>query len=129
MAKTYIGAYQNELARERVASQEIIPTVDVYLEQRSSKYGEALNSDDYRLAAWPETAIPEGTFVGQSSLYPEGQNDLRYVLHVMEKDEAIMAIKVTEPGEEAGLTSQLVRGMRAFAIKVDAAMIAARLQN
>jgi pilus assembly protein CpaB len=121
MAKNYIGAYQNELARERAARQEIIPTVDVYVAQRSLKYGEALNSDDYRLVAWPETAIPEGTFVGQGSLYPEGENDLRYVLRAMEKDEAIMAIKVTEPGEEAGLTSQLERGMRAFAIKVDVA--------
>ncbi len=121
MAKNYIGAYQNELARERAARQEIIPTVDVYVAQRSLKYGEALNSDDYRLVAWPETAIPEGTFVGQGNLYPEGENDLRYVLRAMEKDEAIMAIKVTEPGEEAGLTSQLERGMRAFAIKVDVA--------
>ena len=121
MAKNYIGAYQNELARERASRQEIIPTVDVYVAQRSLKYGEALNSDDFRLVAWPETAIPEGTFVGQGSLYPEGENDLRYVLRAMEKDEAIMAIKVTEPGEEAGITSQLERGMRAFAIKVDAA--------
>jgi pilus assembly protein CpaB len=121
MAKNYIGAYQNELARERASRQEIIPTVDVYVAQRSLKYGEALNSDDFRLVAWPETAIPEGTFVGQGSLYPEGENDLRYVLRAMEKDEAIMAIKVTEPGEEAGLTSQLERGMRAFAIKVDVA--------
>ena len=121
MAKNYIGAYQNELARERASRQEIIPTVDVYVAQRSLKYGEALNSDDYRLVAWPETAIPEGTFVGQCSLYQEGENDLRYVLRAMEKDEAIMAIKVTEPGEEAGLTSQLERGMRAFAIKVDVA--------
>jgi len=121
MAKNYIGAYQNELARERAARQEIIPTVNVYVAQRSLKYGEALNSDDYRLVAWPETAIPEGTFVGQGSLYPEGENDLRYVLRAMEKDEAIMAIKVTEPSEEAGLTSQLERGMRAFAIKVDVA--------
>ena len=121
MAKNYIGAYQNELARERASRQEIIPTVDVYVAQRSLKYGEALNSDDFRLVAWPETAIPEGTFVGQGSLYPEGENDLRYVLRAMEKDEAIMAIKVTELGEEAGITSQLERGMRAFAIKVDVA--------
>ena len=121
MAKNYIGAYQNELARERASRQEIIPTVDVYVAQHSLKYGEALNSDDFRLVAWPETAIPEGTFVGQGSLYPEGENDLRYVLRAMEKDEAIMAIKVTEPGEEAGITSQLERGMRAFAIKVDVA--------
>ena len=31
----------------------------------------------------------------------------------------MLAVKVTGPGEEAGLTSQLERGMRAFAIKVD----------
>lgn len=30
-----------------------------------------------------------------------------------------MAVKVTEPGEDAGLTSRLQRGMRAYAIKVD----------
>jgi pilus assembly protein CpaB len=39
----------------------------------------------------------------------------------MEKDEALMAIKVTEPGEDAGITSRLERGMRAFAIRVDVA--------
>jgi len=37
----------------------------------------------------------------------------------MEKDEAVLAVKVTEPGEDAGITSRLERGMRAFAIKVD----------
>jgi pilus assembly protein CpaB len=121
MAKNYIGAYQNELARERAARQEIVPTVDVYVAQRSLKYGEALAKEDIRLVAWPENAIPEGTFVGKDSLYPEGEDELRVVLRAMEKDEAIMAIKVTEPGEEAGLTSQLERGMRAFAIKVDVA--------
>ena len=39
----------------------------------------------------------------------------------MEKDEAIMAIKITEPGEDAGLISRLEKGMRAFAIRVDVA--------
>ena len=121
MAKNYIGAYQNELARERAARQEIVPTVDVYVAERALKYGEPLEKEDFRLVAWPENAIPEGTFVGEGSLYAEGQHELRVVLRAMEKDEAIMAIKVTEPGEEAGLTSQLERGMRAFAIKVDVA--------
>jgi pilus assembly protein CpaB len=121
MAKNYIGAYQNELARERAARQDIVPTVDVYVAERSLKYGEPLGKEDYRLVAWPENAIPEGTFVGEGSLYAEGERELRVVLRAMEKDEAIMEIKVTKPGEEAGLTSQLERGMRAFAIKVDVA--------
>ena len=39
----------------------------------------------------------------------------------MEKDEAILVAKVTEPGEDAGITSRLERGMRAFALSVDVA--------
>lgn len=39
----------------------------------------------------------------------------------MEKFEPILAVKVTEPGEQAGLTGSLAKGMRAFAIKVEAA--------
>lgn len=119
MAKNYIGAYQNELARERAARQEVVPLVKVYVAERQLKYGEELQHEDIRLVDWPENAIPEGTFVGEHSLYPENEDELRVVLRPMEKDEAIMAIKVTEPGESAGLTSQLERGMRAFAIKVD----------
>ena len=43
---------------------------------------------------------------------------IAWLLRAMEKDEAVMAVKVTEPGEDAGLTSRLERGMRAYAIKV-----------
>ena len=39
----------------------------------------------------------------------------------MEKFEPILAVKVTEPGEQAGLTGELEKGMRAFSIKVEAA--------
>jgi len=121
MAQNYIGAYQQALAQERQNREQIVPTVDVYVAERALKYGEILQKEDVRLVSWPENAIPEGTFVGVESLYPEGQTQMRVVVRAMEKDEAIMAVKVTEPGEEAGLTSRLARGMRAFAIKVDVA--------
>src|SRR3990167_4312094 len=39
----------------------------------------------------------------------------------MEQFEPVLAMKVTEPGEQAGLNGSIERGMRAFAIKVDAA--------
>ncbi|MCR8827573.1 Flp pilus assembly protein CpaB [Pseudosulfitobacter koreensis] len=121
MAKNYIGAYQAELARERAARAEIVPTVEVYVADRALKYGETFTQEDVRAVNWPENAIPEGAFTIDNALWPEGQPKERVVLRAMEKDEAILAIKVTEPGEEAGLTSRLERGMRAFAIKVDVA--------
>ncbi|TMV07713.1 Flp pilus assembly protein CpaB [Ruegeria sediminis] len=121
MARNYIAEYQAELARERQARDLIVPTKEVYVSNRALRYGERLDQEDVRLVKWPENAIPEGTFLAESDLFPQDKEDNRFILRAMEKDEAIMAVKVTLPGEPAGLTSQLERGMRAFAIRVDVA--------
>ena len=119
MAKKYIGNYQNELAKERAARAKIVPTVDVVVSDKALRYGETLQKDAVRVVRWPENAIPEGAFTDMEILFPPNEAKSRYVLRAMEKDEAILAVKITEPGEDAGLTSRLERGMRAFAIKFD----------
>lgn len=121
MAKNYIGQYQTALAKERAQREKIVPTVPVYVAERPLKYGEALTAEDVRRVDWPENAIPEGAFTADNPVFAEGVTAARFVLRTMEKDEAVLAVKVTEPGEEAGLMSRLERGMRAFAIKVDVA--------
>jgi pilus assembly protein CpaB len=77
--------------------------------------------DDVRLVAWPENAIPEGAFLKDSDppLFSENNTEQRSIIRAMEKDEALLAVKVTEPGEDAGVASRLSPGMRAFAIQVD----------
>ena len=120
MAKGYVGNYQAKLAAERAARAAIVPTVDVYVTNRQIKYGEPISKEDVRMVKWPENTIPEGAFLKEEDLFPNGERDLRTALRVMEKDEAVLAVKVTEPGEDAGITSRLSKGMRAFAIKVDA---------
>lgn len=119
MAKNYIEAYQLELAKERAAREAIVPTVDVLVSDVPLRYGEILKPESVRSVRWPEDAVPEGTFKATEDLFPNNNARPRYVLRAMEKNEAIMAIKVTEPGEDAGLISRLEKGMRAFAIRVD----------
>ncbi|MCF6233746.1 MAG: Flp pilus assembly protein CpaB [Rhodobacteraceae bacterium] len=119
MAKKYITAYQNELARERSTRAKVVPTVDVYVADRTLTYGEMLSKDAVRKVRWPENAIPEGSFTAIEDLFPAENAKPRFILRTMEKDEAILLVKVTAPGEDAGITSQLERGMRAFAIRVD----------
>ncbi len=121
MARNYIEAYQAELARERSARAQVVPTVEVFVATRPLRYGERLTQEDVRAVRWPEEAVPEGAFTEEATLFSEDPEDSRFILRAMEKDEAIMAVKVTKPGEDAGLTSQLERGMRAFAIRVDVA--------
>ena len=119
LAKGGIGQYQAAHQQAQEALAQIVPTVGVYVANGPLKYGQRLTREDVRQVKWPEDAIPEGTFIEEAALFPENSDDLRVVLRAMEKDEAIMAVKVTEPGADTGLTSQLERGSRAFAIRVD----------
>ena len=119
MAQSYIQGYQTQLANERANRAPGIDTVDVYVATKALKYGQELNEDDVRLTAFPEGSLPDGVFKTEEELFPNGTADVRTVLRSIEKNEAILAVKVAKPGEEAGITSQLARGMRAFAINVD----------
>ena len=119
MAKNYIGGYQQALANERAKSERMVKTVAVYVAERELRYGEPLKAEDVREVRWPEDAIPDGAFTSKEDLFPQGEDVHRVVLRAMEPSEAILAIKVTEPGEDAGITSRLEPGMRAFALKVD----------
>ena len=119
LAKGRIGEYQMAHQQAQEALAQIVPTVGVYIATGPLKYGQRLTREDVRQVSWPENAIPEGSFIEEAALFPENSDDMRVVLRAMEKDEAIMAVKVTEPGADIGLTSQLERGSRAFAIRVD----------
>ncbi|WP_037310697.1 Flp pilus assembly protein CpaB [Ruegeria halocynthiae] len=127
LAQDYIKQTQAQLALEKQAAQDAlanmktIPTVEVLVINRGLKYGERLTTEDVRIVNWPEDAIPEGTFHDMAVLFPEGAKGDRYALRAMEKDEALLAVKVTEPGKSAGLTSRIEKGKRAFAISVDVA--------
>jgi pilus assembly protein CpaB len=120
MAKNYIGQYQTASAHERQARANMVQTIPVYVADRAFRYGEQMTTEDVRLVRWPVDAIPEGAFTKKEPLFVEGETRPRFVIREMEKDEAILALKVTEPGEEAGLLSRLQRGYGAFSIKVDA---------
>jgi len=118
MAKGYIKSYQSQLEKERAARVPEIVTVDIMVATRALKYGERLEKDDVRLTKFPKASLPEGTFASFEALFPKGEDVPRSILRAVEKNEAILAIKVTKPGRDAGL--QLKPGMRAFAIKVNA---------
>ncbi|MFG6529747.1 MULTISPECIES: Flp pilus assembly protein CpaB [unclassified Sulfitobacter] len=119
LAKDRISQYQAANARAQAALAQVVPTKTVWVADKSLKYGQPLTREDVRAVKWPENAIPEGSFFEETVLFPENTKEQRIVLRNIEKDEAIMAVKVTEPGEDSGLTSRLARGMRAFALKVD----------
>lgn len=119
MAQTYIGHTQAQLDQERAIRAKTGPLVEVYVVNKPLDYGDPLTKEDIQPIYWPENALPEGVFKTEEELFPEGETSPRFVLRQIEKFEPVLAVKVTEPGEAAGLTGMLSAGERAFTIQFD----------
>lgn len=118
-AQQYISQTQAELAQARANAQPNIETTEVFVAKRALSYGERLTADDVEAIEWPKRSTPENVFLDEADLFPDGEDALRTVLRAIEPGEPLMTVKLTRPGEDAGITSRLARGMRAFAIRVD----------
>lgn len=121
MVQGYFQQQEAALARERAAAAQQVPTVEVYAVNRVITFGEPLTLDDVTVIRYAEPFLPDGVFLTEADLFPEGPGVVRYVTRQMEPNEPVLAVKVTEPGQDAGITTRLSEGMRAFAISVDVA--------
>ena len=119
MAQGYFEQQEIALQRERANAARIVPTVQVVALARTMEYGEEITREDVQVIPYVRDFLPEGAFPSEEDFFSHGDDELRVVLRRMETNEPILASKVTEPGEEAGITSRLSPGMRAFAISVD----------
>ena len=121
MAKGYISKTESALQQELQIKAKTGGLVEVFVVNKPKSYGEPLTKEDVQKIYWPKNALPEGIFIEDAALFPATTTEPRYIARDMEKFEPILAIKVTEPGVQAGLNGELEKGMRAFAIKVEAA--------
>ncbi|RUS63356.1 Flp pilus assembly protein CpaB [Pseudorhodobacter sp. E13] len=121
MVQGYVSQAQVEVAREKATRLKLGELVDVYVVNKPLAYGTPITKDDVELATFPVKSLPEGAFVTEEALFPGDYSEPRYVTRQLEKMEPLLAVKVTEPGADVGLTSRLSKGKRAFAIKVDVA--------
>ena len=120
MARDFFAQQQLQLAEAEAAKAAIVPTSDVMVVNKQMRYGQRLTTKDVKIVRWPTAAVPKGAFTSVEELFPKGNEELRSVLRTMEPDEAILSMKVTGPGEDAGVSSRLSAGMRAFTIRTDA---------
>ena len=120
LAKNFIGQQQAQLAEAELAKRAIVPTKNVFVVNKQMRYGQRLTKKDVKLVRWPEAALPAGAFTDPEILFPNNGEQLRSVLRTLEPDEAVLKVKVKAPGEDAGVSSRLSAGMRAFTIRSDA---------
>ena len=115
-AKGRFDLYQNALDQSQ---QKIVPVQDVFVVTKQMRYGDILQPEDVQAVSWPASNVPAGALTSMDAIFPPGNEGRRTVLRVMERDEPILLVKVTDPGADAGLAAALTPGMRAFTLQVD----------
>jgi len=118
MAQGFLDGMQAEVDRLKAEQAKFPELTRIAVFKRNKDYGEALAPEDVVMIAWQADSVPPGAFTDTEALFPDG-TARRFVIRQSETFEPILTSKVTRPGEDAGLTSRLARGMRAFAIRVD----------
>jgi pilus assembly protein CpaB len=119
LAKSYLGQQEDAAAFQDEVLRRTGGLAEVYVVNKIKKYGDTLTAEDVQLILWPQNTLPEGVFSDELVLFPADNTAPRFVTRQMEAFEPILAVKVTEPGEQAGLNGELEAGMRAFAIQVE----------
>ncbi|TNE66032.1 MAG: Flp pilus assembly protein CpaB, partial [Rhodobacteraceae bacterium] len=114
MTRGYLSTYQAELDREKAMRANVVQTTDIYVAVKPLSYGDPLLPNMVKKIRWPNDAMPKGAFLTEEALFPEGPDVPRRVLRNIEPMEPLLAVKLTAPGEDAGVASRLAKGMRAF---------------
>lgn len=120
MVKNHFGAQQALIAQTRAQAAQVVPTIDVYAVNRAVAYGEPITLEDVVVIKYARDFTPEGVFMTEQEIFPEGTEVARVATMPLAINEPVLAHKVTAPGRNAGITTRLAAGMRAFTINVDA---------
>ena len=119
MASEMFNQDQAELKHLRKRVKNIPVLEDVVVATRELRYGTPLLAEDVRVVQWPKGTYPETVFASLDDILgPEGSRP-RAIIRTIEPGEAILTTKVTEFGQDAGVSARLRKGMRAFTILVD----------
>jgi pilus assembly protein CpaB len=79
-------------------------------------FGATLTGDNLREIPWPGEDAVEGAFQSKADLLKDGR---RVALVAMQKNEPILAAKITGPNQKATLSTLIDEGMRAVSVRVD----------
>ncbi|MGB0959343.1 MAG: Flp pilus assembly protein CpaB [Halocynthiibacter sp.] len=119
MINNYIAERDTALKNAQGNTGPQIELTKVYIVVKPMRYGQPLLPENVALKNWPKFAVTNDVFTTEEELFPKDAHAHRSVLRSMERGEVLMKMKVTEPGEEAGISSKLSRGKRAFSIDVN----------
>jgi pilus assembly protein CpaB len=110
----------NNQAEARLRSLEANKKPDmgartIVVAAKALRFGDELVAASLREVPWPEGALPTGAFAKIADL----ATAKRAVVLPMHENEAVLASKITGPGQRATLSAVLQEGMKAVTIRVN----------
>jgi pilus assembly protein CpaB len=119
LAVVVARAWLNHQAELNVRAEPPKPSVatkTVVVATAPLRFGATVTAQALREVAWPEGAIPAGTFASINELVANGK---RIVLSSIEPNEPILRAKITGPGQKATLSALIGDGMKAVTVRVN----------
>jgi pilus assembly protein CpaB len=116
LAQIWLNNQADERLRSIEAQRKTAPPArTIVVAAKPLRFGDELNSAALREIPWPDDAPPAGAF-GKTAELTAAK---RIVLMPIDPNEAILASKITGPGQRATLSAMLDPGMKAITIRVN----------
>lgn len=116
MAQSWLNRQADVRMRSLADNSKNVATRTVIVAKSPLRFGNAITPQVLREVAWPNEAIPAGSF---SSIADLTKGDKRVVLASIEPNEPIVGTKITGPGQKATLSAVIEEGMKAVTIRVN----------
>jgi pilus assembly protein CpaB len=116
LAQIWLNNQADERLKSIDAQRKAAPPArSIVVASKPLRFGDELTSGALREMPWPDNALPAGAF-GKIADLTSGK---RIVLMPIDTNEAVLAAKITGPGQRATLSAMLSDGMKAVTIRVN----------
>ena len=116
LAQVWLNNQADERLKSIDAQRKAAPPArSIVVASKPLRFGDELTSAALREMPWPENALPAGAFGKIVDL----TSSKRIVLMPIDTNEAVLAAKITGPGQRATLSAMLGEGMKAVTIRVN----------
>ena len=116
LAQIWLNNQADERLKSIDAQRKAAPPArSIVVASKPLRFGDELTSSALREMPWPDNALPAGAFGKIADL----TSSKRVVLMPLDTNEAVLASKITGPGQRATLSAMLSDGMKAVTIRVN----------
>ena len=116
IAQIWLNNQANQRVRTIESSTKPLATQTIVVAKQPLRFGTELSAAMLEEVAWPSKAMPAGAFAKISDVLSPGR---RVVLTAIERNEPVLALKITGPGQRATLSALVKPGMKAVTIRVN----------